>query len=75
MRCGILIKKYLIYQLLCFCGPNRYISDKFNSVFVLARKMFGVVLNAIQFLVWPKILVVAKNILGYVEGQGILYVV
>jgi len=37
--------------------------------------MFGVVLNAIQFLVWPKIFVVAKNILGHVEGQGILYVV
>ena len=36
--------------------------------------MFGVVLNAIQFLVWPKIFVVAQNILGHVEGQGVLYV-
>ena len=28
---GILIKNYLIYQLLCFCGHNPYISDKITE--------------------------------------------
>ena len=35
-----------------------------------STKPFGEALNAIQFLVWPKMFGPAQNILGPVEGQG-----
>ena len=45
-----------------------------NSVLVptASTKSFGVALNVIKFLVWHKIFGLAQNILGPLEGQGII---
>ena len=46
-----------------------------NSIFVPAQLFFRVAQNSIQFLVGPKQFVLAKNILGPVEGQDILHTI
>ena len=52
------------------CQTKRwFIFSKFH--FSAGTKLFGVALNAIQFLILHKIFGPAQNILGLVEGQGL----
>ena len=41
--------------------------------FSASKKIFGVALNTVLFLVWHKIFRLAQNILWLVKGQGIRY--